>query len=76
VIECRDGLVRISPYLGENDGADPRELAELLRRALRERGSGETAPAHAVAVAIPEGEGLDADVHELEAISNALRSGS
>jgi hypothetical protein len=74
VIECRDGLVRISPYLGESDHAEPRELAGQLSRALRAQDAGEPASSHAVAVAIPEGDGLDADVRELVEISHALRS--
>ncbi|UJW32859.1 hypothetical protein L3Q67_03440 [Saccharothrix sp. AJ9571] len=76
VIECRDGLVRISPYL-----ADVREqpvthenLAGKLKEALRERSSGDPVPKQAVPVAMPEAEGLDADVRELAALSRALQA--
>lgn len=56
VIECRDGLVRISPYLAKPhpDGEAPgppepsgpwaRELAERLHGALRNHSAGESAP--------------------------------
>ncbi|HEV2781137.1 MAG TPA: MAB_1171c family putative transporter [Actinophytocola sp.] len=72
VIECRDGLVRISPYLGPNGD---RSLADRLREGVAAHASGASAPARAMPVAIPAGDGLDADVHELVALSDALRSG-
>ncbi|MFL6145651.1 MAG: MAB_1171c family putative transporter [Labedaea sp.] len=71
VIECRDGLVRISPYVGQ-DGDHP--LAERVRRGLRAHASSSPAPTRARPVAIPAGDGLDADVRELVALSDALRS--
>ena len=70
VIECRDGLVRISPYLNGN-GAD---LAENLREALRAHASGDQPATQAVPVAIPRRNGLDADVAELVTLSHALRA--
>jgi Family of unknown function (DUF6545) len=70
VIECRDGLVRISPYLGPAE----QPLAERVRAGLRAHAAGTPVPARAVAVAIPAGEGLDADVRELVALADALRS--
>jgi hypothetical protein len=81
-VECRDGLVRISPYLArELDGAgsdgaaaDPVALADGLRRALIAHAAGAAAPSRAVPVAIPAAEGLAADVHELVALSQALRA--
>ncbi|WP_132122867.1 MAB_1171c family putative transporter [Actinocrispum wychmicini] len=66
VIECRDGLVRISPYL---DGDE--ELAVALKTALRT--DHEQASQQAVPVAIPERDGLDADVEQLISLSEALR---
>ncbi|MCK2244703.1 MULTISPECIES: MAB_1171c family putative transporter [unclassified Crossiella] len=72
VIECRDGLVRISPYLGCSRRAGL-PLAEQLRAALRAHAAGIPAAVHAVPVAIPRAEGLEADVRELVALSDALR---
>jgi hypothetical protein len=81
VIECRDGLVRVSPYLaslGEpeapNDLGQPTLLAGALREALRARAAGEPVAGPAMPIAVPEGDGLDADVKQLVALSKALRS--
>jgi hypothetical protein len=68
VIECRDGLVRISPYL--TDGPD---LATSLKQALQAHTFGDHPAKDAVPVAIPERAGLDADVDELVTLSHALR---
>jgi hypothetical protein len=76
VIECRDGLVRISPYLARyriDPGADASTLASRLKDALRAHAEGEPVPPQAMPVAIPQGDGLDADVHELVALARALR---
>lgn len=73
VIECRDGLVRISPYLAQAPGNDEvSRLAGQLRQALRAHTSGEPVPSRAVPVAMPAGDGLDADVERLVALSRAL----
>lgn len=77
VIECRDGLVRISPYLASM-GVDPAELAvpERLARqlaaALRAHAAGETVPPQAMAIAMPSDDSLDADVDRLVELSNAV----
>jgi hypothetical protein len=71
VIECRDGLVRISPYIGQQQGED---LAAKLREALRAHASGQTANQAAVPLAVPERDGLDADVEQLVTLSYALRA--
>ncbi|MEU7282463.1 MAB_1171c family putative transporter [Streptomyces sp. NPDC045431] len=84
VIECRDGLVRISPYLAlEAATADaeaplsPEVAARHLRTALRAYASGEDAPSQAVAVALPEGGGgLEDDVRQLTRLSQALAAHS
>ena len=77
VIECRDGLVRISPYLGApGERAETANLAERLREGLRAHASGMSVVARATAVAIPSDDGLDADVHELVALSAALQTSS
>lgn len=89
VIECRDGLVRISPHLaqaGAEDGAEspaaaeplsqltPQEAARRLRAALRAQAAGESAPTQAVPVALPSGDGLDDDVRQLTVLSDALQT--
>lgn len=71
VIECRDGLVRISPYL---NGSGDLPLVERLRDGLRAHASGTTVSARATPVAIPATDGLDADVRELVALSDALQT--
>jgi hypothetical protein len=74
VIECRDGLVRISPYLQTAGNGHDAPLAEQLRNALQARASGIAAPTQAIPVAIPTtDDSLDADVHELITLSAALR---
>jgi hypothetical protein len=75
IIECRDGLVRVSPYLAHQDvrdGATSEVLADHLRSALRSRAAGEHVPGHAVAVALPREDSLDADARQLVALSDAL----
>ncbi|SFQ54847.1 hypothetical protein SAMN05421810_109107 [Amycolatopsis arida] len=81
VIECRDGLVRISPYLEQVraeagvEPASPAELAALLREALRAQAEGRPVGEHATPVAVPVdgGGGLDADVRELVTLAEALQ---
>jgi hypothetical protein len=76
VIECRDGLVRISPHVTQlcQNGRQDDSLADLLRDALRAHAAGEPAPPHARPVAIPTATGLNADVDELVALSEALHT--
>ncbi|MFJ4649651.1 MAB_1171c family putative transporter [Nocardia sp. NPDC088792] len=81
VIECRDGLVRISPYVAHVQATGPScstgaaaTLAHQLRQALQVRASGLTVPERAVPIAVPTGDGLDDDVHELLALADALRT--
>lgn len=77
VIECRDGLVRLSPYLGHLRGTsafDTSVVADHLRQALRARAANEQAPSRAVPIAIPTSAGIDADVRELVALSRALHT--
>jgi hypothetical protein len=72
VIECRDGLVRISPYLAhlEHDGS----LADRLTEALRAHARREPVPDEGMPVAVPDGGGLDDDVRELVTLSESLRA--
>lgn len=77
VIECRDGLVRISPYLaqlGVENGTPAEALADHLGTALRAQAAGEPAASQAVAVARPVEDSLDADVQQLLYLSEALSS--
>ncbi|SFP71112.1 hypothetical protein SAMN05421810_103165 [Amycolatopsis arida] len=75
VIECRDGLVRLSPYLpGDEPATDPVELAHRLRAALRSRAEGRAVRPRAVALAVPMSDALEDDVRELAALSRALRT--
>ncbi|MGW4731732.1 MAB_1171c family putative transporter [Streptomyces shenzhenensis] len=79
IVECRDGLVDISPYLvKEDDGSDllllePAELASRLRRAAATIRQGSPTPGQAVPLAVPQGDDRDADVRQLIAVSEALR---
>jgi hypothetical protein len=73
VIECRDGLLRISPFLARTCPDDRSILASQLRDALRAHDSGAEAPQRPVQVATPVGDDLDADVRELITLSAQLR---
>lgn len=76
VIECRDGLVRISPYLANLDPAElavPERLARQLAGALKAHAAGETVPSQAIPIAMPQDDGLDADVDRLIELSHAVQ---
>ena len=70
VIECRDGLVRISPHLAADDSARP--LAERLLSALRTAPTAPNPPGEAVPIAIPASTGLDADAAELATLATQI----
>ncbi|MDI3406280.1 MAB_1171c family putative transporter [Streptomyces cavernicola] len=80
IVECRDCLIDISPHLAdEEDGlplreVDPRELAVRLRRASALIGQGVPAPRQAVPLAMGDGGDREADVRQLIAVSDALRT--
>ncbi|MEV6023605.1 MAB_1171c family putative transporter [Streptomyces sp. NPDC052036] len=77
VIECRDGLVRISPHLakmGVGEGVPPEAVAERLPSALRAHAAGESVGSCAIGVALPVEDNLDADARQLVAVSQALGS--
>lgn len=89
VVECRDGLVQVSPYLpalptqsarGTVLGSAPPEvLAQSLREALASGApatSGTVEPVAAVPLALPARQGPDADVEQLVALADALRGTS
>ncbi|AXG79073.1 MAB_1171c family putative transporter [Streptomyces paludis] len=78
IVECRDGLVDISPYVvDEEDGAlldlDSAELAGRLREAVARIGQGDPAPRRAVPLAMALGSDRKSDVRQLIAVSDALR---
>ncbi len=80
IVECRDGLVDISPYIVDEDpdGAgigdlDPAELAARLVRAAVRIKDGAPAPRQAVPIAMALGPDRQADVKQLIAVSDALR---
>ncbi|MFI6169283.1 MAB_1171c family putative transporter [Nocardia sp. NPDC051052] len=79
VIECRDGLVRISPYMAHVQAAEPQtdsaptQLAQQLRQALQARASGVEVRGRPMSIASPATDGLDADVDELLALASALQ---
>ncbi|UOX90369.1 hypothetical protein MUY14_07015 [Amycolatopsis sp. FBCC-B4732] len=72
VVECRDGLVRISPYLARTDASA--DLPSRLQQALAAHAAGEPAQTKAVPVALPEGDGLDSDVRELVRLARGLET--
>lgn len=78
-IECRDGLVRISPYLEQTGVTGPVRselaadlLADRLRAALKTQAEGREAPYSAAAVAVPQTQNFDEDVRQLVMLSDAL----
>jgi hypothetical protein len=68
VIECRDGLVRISPRLRSDDD---QPLGSRLLAAL-DSAPATAAPGEAVPLAIPGTAGLDADARELVALARQV----
>ncbi|MGX2994869.1 MAB_1171c family putative transporter [Streptomyces sp. JNUCC 64] len=79
IVECRDGLVDISPHLldeGDDGGlldVDARDLAARLHRAAARVGEGVPAPRPAVPLAMALGSDRQSDVRQLIAVSDALR---
>lgn len=79
-IECRDGLVRISPHLALLEAEEHPSTGELaiestarhLRAALAAYAAGEPAPSQAVPIALPHGDSLEDDVRQLALLADAL----
>lgn len=69
VVECRDGLVRLSPYL-DTGGAEL--TAEHVHRALAAARTSENAPTTASVLAPPTGASLADDVEGLVLLSRRL----
>lgn len=82
IVECRDGLVAISPYLaptGAGDGGlleeGPELVARRVRNAVRDHLNSPGAPTTARPLTvIPRQRSREADIQELLALSDALRS--
>ncbi|MEU1824126.1 MAB_1171c family putative transporter [Streptomyces abikoensis] len=76
LIEIRDGLVRISPHLGQHaadaDLSSPEQLAQHLRTAAQAVRQGLPAPRNAIPLAKPQEDNRAADVQQLVAVSAAL----
>ncbi|ATL71165.1 MAB_1171c family putative transporter [Nocardia terpenica] len=75
-IECRDGLVRISPYIAKvrDNGLATAPLAVQLTEALDLHATGEPVGEAAVPIALPTTLGFDADVDELITLSRAMKT--
>lgn len=79
IVECRDGLLDISPHLTAGDEEtdllrlEPAELARRLRSASVTIRQGAPLPTRAVPLARPKGNDLGSDVDQLIAVSEALR---
>ncbi|GAB3497098.1 MAB_1171c family putative transporter [Amycolatopsis cihanbeyliensis] len=73
VIECRDGLVCLSPYLAEpvDAGLPHARQAELVRDALTRSSRGEQLAETSV-IAAPAAAGMEADTRELLALARAF----
>jgi hypothetical protein len=76
IIECRDGLVRISPRLTQSAGGRTDQLADHLLKALQALPTAPLAPSPAVPVAVPISVSLDADADELVRLSRELTAAS
>ncbi|MFI1920339.1 MAB_1171c family putative transporter [Nocardia sp. NPDC020380] len=73
VIECRDGLVCLSPYLSVSvlSTHTPAEQAALVRAAI-ERRADATAPTRPTIIAPPREPGMEGDTRAIIALSRAL----
>ncbi|HET6703666.1 MAB_1171c family putative transporter [Amycolatopsis sp.] len=79
VIEIRDGLVQLSPYLDADFGAvvaeDPAAAAAALRAALRRHAAGEASDGRAKQVLPAGADDIESDVRPLLALSAAMANG-
>ncbi|MBU6529662.1 MAB_1171c family putative transporter [Streptomyces mayonensis] len=79
IVECRDGLVVISPHLVPGDGRplsdDPQLVARRVRHAVRDHLNSTDKPTPARSLAVtPRQRSREAEIQELLALSDALRS--
>ncbi|MGW3964041.1 MAB_1171c family putative transporter [Amycolatopsis sp. NPDC005003] len=79
VIEIRDGLVQLSPYLDADFGTvvaeDPGAAAAALKAALRRHADGEPSDGRAKQVLPAGADDLESDVRPLLALSAAMTNG-
>jgi len=79
VIEIRDGLVQLSPYLdadfGEVVATDPGAAATALKTALRRHADGEASDGRAKQVLPAGADDIESDVRPLLALSAAMTNG-
>jgi hypothetical protein len=61
-LECRDGLVRISPYIGAPHAAIDDDLARRILLALRDLDPASLRPGRAMSIAIPRTQRADTDI--------------
>jgi hypothetical protein len=71
-VECRDGLVQISPYLPGDVGLDVAGQARALRTALAARQTGASPTGEVRILAPPTRSDIDSDGAALRALSRAL----
>ncbi|WP_353946465.1 MAB_1171c family putative transporter [Streptomyces sp. HUAS MG91] len=77
LVECRDGLVQISPYLATDPADTPEQLAQRLRAAVDAHQNNVAAPTPARSpMGIPQQRSREADVQELLTLADALRVSS
>ncbi|GAB3153776.1 hypothetical protein GCM10027258_56740 [Amycolatopsis stemonae] len=80
VIEIRDGLVQLSPYLdadfGEVVATDPGAAAAALKTALERHAAGEESDGHAKQILPAPADDIESDVRPLLALSAALENGA
>ncbi|MEC4020240.1 MAB_1171c family putative transporter [Streptomyces sp. H27-D2] len=81
IIECRDGLVQISPYLAPqrhnavaSATTTPERVAQRLRDITHPRERGAPGPEPQPSLALPSRRDRDADVQQLLSLSDALRT--
>lgn len=73
IIECRDGLVCLNPYTDQPDGATTTgQQAALVHQAVTRKAAGREPVADASVIAAPTLAGMDADLSQLFALSQAL----
>lgn len=73
IIECGDGLVRISPHLAQHGHTGSyQQVADHLLAAMRSLPTVPPEASQAVPIAIPASPGLDADAAELVRLSREL----
>lgn len=80
VIEIRDGLVQLSPYLdadfGEVVATDPAAAAAALKRALERHAAGEASDGQAKQVLPAPADDIESDVRPLLALAAAMTDGT